>query len=487
MHMRRGAFTLAVGDALGEGWIDQVLGAVRDQVGRGDRGGRTYFRHPLADGASDVPSDCMSEAFVKVYARRRAHNLLRRLRRGRAEKEAAGFKAFQSAGVPSVELMAWGEERRRGLWERGLVVTRFVNAPNLFSVLARSGDHDILRDGASFLAGLHKKGLAHGDAGLTNFLAGPSGLLALDLSEWAPECTTNRINDAARMAGSALAAGLPPDSADEFFEHYLSAADMPGLDAQRARFKRRARRAAVEDVSRLFDAHPIGSLESHDALQTVLDAAPPGRVLDAPCGEGVLAEFLRVRGWDVQCADIDPALYRLDRAPMTTVDLNRPLPYQSASFDAVVCANALHRLFNPAGAVAEFHRLLRPGGRLYLNVNNYASLGRRLRFLLYGSLDNALNSGGCKQTIDNPEAHVRTALLLPQLVNHLRAAGFTPPVLYPAARPRTHVLSVPLTWLVLGASLLVPAKSRERNCLPFTNSASVLGGGRYVVIEATKV
>jgi len=483
MQVRRGAFTLAVGDTVDEGWIDRVLGAVRDHVGRG---GRTYFRHPLAGFESDTPQDCPGEAFVKVYSRRRAHNLLRRLRRGRAEKEAAGFRAFQSAGVPSVELMAWGEERRRGLWERGLVVTRFINTPNLFSVLMRSRDHGILRDGAIFLANLHRKGLAHGDAGLTNFLPGPSGLLALDLSEWRRESTSGRINDAARMAGSALAAGLPPDSAEEFFEHYLTAAGIPALDAERAQFNRQARRAAAEDFSRLFDAHAIGSLRSHDALKTVLDAAPPGRVLDAPSGHGVLAEFLRVRGWDVHCADIDPALHRLDRVPMTAVDLNRPLPYQSESFDAVVCANALHRLFNPAGAVAEFHRLLRRGGRLYLNINNYASLGRRLRFLLYGSLDNALNSGGCKQTIDNPEANVRVALMLPQLINHLRAAGFAQPVLYPADRSRTQGLSIPLTWLVAGASLLVPAKSRERNCLPFTNSASVLGGGRYVVIVATK-
>ena len=77
----------------------------------------------------------------------------------------------------------------------------------------------------------------------------------------------------------------------------------------------------------------------------------------------------------------------------------------------VVCANALHRLFNVGGAVREFHRVLRPGGRLIVNANNYANVVARLRFLLGGSMDSRVNDGLCQQSIEHPEANLRFYLL----------------------------------------------------------------------------
>ncbi|RMH36857.1 MAG: class I SAM-dependent methyltransferase [Deltaproteobacteria bacterium] len=54
---------------------------------------------------------------------------------------------------------------------------------------------------------------------------------------------------------------------------------------------------------------------------------------------------------------------------------------RSASFDSIVCVNVLEHIRDDRSAVREMHRLLRPGGRLYLMVP-------ALQWI-YGSLDEA--------------------------------------------------------------------------------------------------
>jgi SAM-dependent methyltransferase len=234
------------------------------------------------------------------------------------------------------------------------------------------------------------------------------------------------------------------------------------------------------------DLQIIGAPRSHDTLVRVLREAAPCRVLDAPAGTGVLARLLRDLGWEVHCADIDPGNFHLDGVPFVEADLNRGLPHADEEFDAVVCANGLHRLYNPGGAVREFHRVLRPGGRLYVNFNNYASIDRRLRFLLYGSIDNQINSAACVQTIAEPQAHVRITLHVPQVVNQLEGAGFEVLSIRPAAVKPKHRMLAPVAWLVRLLSWLIPPASRRRNRIRWTRTAGVIPGGRYLLIEALK-
>ena len=44
------------------------------------------------------------------------------------------------------------------------------------------------------------------------------------------------------------------------------------------------------------------------------------------------------------------------------------LPVPDSSYDAVLCTQVLEHVPNPDAVVAEFYRILRPGGRLYLTV-----------------------------------------------------------------------------------------------------------------------
>ena len=79
---------------------------------------------------------------------------------------------------------------------------------------------------------------------------------------------------------------------------------------------------------------------------------PGGVVLDAPCGTGILADFLRGLGLRIVGADISPAMLEVaqerdrDRAPVighVRGDLERP-PFRPASVDAVVSTRFLMHL-----------------------------------------------------------------------------------------------------------------------------------------------
>lgn len=231
---------------------------------------------------------------------------------------------------------------------------------------------------------------------------------------------------------------------------------------------------------------PIGDVDAHDTLYRRLAEIPPCKVLDAPCGRGAASERMLERGFEVHAADIDEGLFKLDGVPFTRINLNRRLPFEDASFDLVVCANALHRLANPGGAVREFRRILRPGGRLLVNANNYANLVARLRFLIGGSMDSRVNDGVCQQTVDEPEAHLRHYLLYPQIANMLDAAGFDVVKVEAAAVRREHRLLRPLAWGIRQLARCVPARRRREDHIDVTASQAVLGGGRYVYIEARR-
>jgi len=85
------------------------------------------------------------------------------------------------------------------------------------------------------------------------------------------------------------------------------------------------------------------------ALARALAGVPAnGLVLDAPCGTGVLADFLRARGLRVVGADISPAMlavaHERDGAlGHVRADLERT-PFRGQAFDAVVCNRFLMHL-----------------------------------------------------------------------------------------------------------------------------------------------
>lgn len=97
------------------------------------------------------------------------------------------------------------------------------------------------------------------------------------------------------------------------------------------------------------------------------------RVLDVACGTGDLTRlFARAGAGEAVGADFTPEM--LEIARRKTRDANAryieadamDLPFEDASFDVVSIAFGIRNVAEPARALAEFHRALRPGGRLVI-------------------------------------------------------------------------------------------------------------------------
>jgi SAM-dependent methyltransferase len=107
-----------------------------------------------------------------------------------------------------------------------------------------------------------------------------------------------------------------------------------------------------------------------------LGLGPGSRLLDVGCGSGGPALYLaRAFGAHVTGADRNPegiaTAARLaeqqglaDVSRFVTADAGQPLPFDDGQFDAVVCIDAINHFPNRAGVLQEWHRLLKPGGRL---------------------------------------------------------------------------------------------------------------------------
>jgi SAM-dependent methyltransferase len=95
-----------------------------------------------------------------------------------------------------------------------------------------------------------------------------------------------------------------------------------------------------------------------------LVASRPGaRVLDVGCGVG--ENLVRLRRQGSRPVGVDPAVTRLRAAravaPVVGAVVER-LPFRDASFDLVYVSHVLHHATDLDLALAEAHRLLRPGG-----------------------------------------------------------------------------------------------------------------------------
>jgi len=102
-----------------------------------------------------------------------------------------------------------------------------------------------------------------------------------------------------------------------------------------------------------------------------------GTVLDAGCGTGGLLSVLRCKRPDLTLVGIEAAEDAARRAAaksgaaIARGNVN-VLPFADASFDAVIAADVLcHAAVEPDLALAEIKRVLRPRGRLIVNMPAY--------------------------------------------------------------------------------------------------------------------
>jgi 2-polyprenyl-3-methyl-5-hydroxy-6-metoxy-1,4-benzoquinol methylase len=131
-----------------------------------------------------------------------------------------------------------------------------------------------------------------------------------------------------------------------------------------------------------FNPRPHGG---HRKLLALL--GEPGRVLDAGCSSGYLAEHLQARGVSVIGLEMDERAAEYARRFCEAVHVGdvetMELPFETASFDAVLCGDIIEHLRDPQAFLARIRPLLRSGGRCVLSTPNVANWSVRLS-LLFG-------------------------------------------------------------------------------------------------------
>jgi SAM-dependent methyltransferase len=112
----------------------------------------------------------------------------------------------------------------------------------------------------------------------------------------------------------------------------------------------------------------------YDSFRTIGELPEGSAVLDVPCGGGVALRGLRP-GQSLRYVAADISTDMLDRARARAATLGRDdiefveadierMPFEDNEFDLCVSFNGLHCLPDPAAAVREIARCVKPGGRL---------------------------------------------------------------------------------------------------------------------------
>lgn len=139
---------------------------------------------------------------------------------------------------------------------------------------------------------------------------------------------------------------------------------------------------AYEQQSAGYDAEAGGGLFAADepVVAEYISGREPGVALDAACGTGRFAEFLAKRGHQVIGVDSSPdmlahARRRVPDGEFHIAELDQ-LPLPDDSVDVIVCALALVHVPRLEPALAEFVRVLRPGGDLVISDVHHELVSR---------------------------------------------------------------------------------------------------------------
>jgi SAM-dependent methyltransferase len=103
---------------------------------------------------------------------------------------------------------------------------------------------------------------------------------------------------------------------------------------------------------------------AHAALAPLIANHASGKILDAGAGRMAWRAMLQAKASDYVATDYGQTHPDIG----FTADMTKRLPVDDSSFDTVFCCSVLEHVENPAAAMSELARVLKPGGILILSV-----------------------------------------------------------------------------------------------------------------------
>jgi SAM-dependent methyltransferase len=132
-------------------------------------------------------------------------------------------------------------------------------------------------------------------------------------------------------------------------------------------------------------------------------------ILDVGCGAGGYTRALRADGHTVIAVDLSEGMAAAAGAPAAVADAGA-LPFADRTFGAAIALHMLYHLPDPAAAIAEIRRTLRPGGTLVISTNAIGDKAelRQLHVDAAADIGFALPSGPAERFhLDEAESVVR--------------------------------------------------------------------------------
>jgi len=108
----------------------------------------------------------------------------------------------------------------------------------------------------------------------------------------------------------------------------------------------------------------------------------PGRALDIGAADGAFLHELRQNGFDdvvgVEPSQAPVRAARADVRPYIRQEAFERGRFDAGSFDVVTCFQTIEHVYEPRALVEEIHRILRPGGTMFLIAHDAGALSARL-------------------------------------------------------------------------------------------------------------